>query len=264
MTAAFHTEETFDYTKVTDSTILLEFSGFSDGEIEYNDIGNPMLQWDRTYDSLKKYISVVDPFPIVIVDVRGNHGGNIVVMELIIASFLPEGRAYIRARERDYDKESRTAQTLDHTWSAKKDTAGVDLVRSHLDGKKVTVLIDGESASASEVLAAGFKDGIGATLVGRRTYGKGIGQILLPRRKRASLKITYVQFRGISEEVGAYHSQGIRPDVQVDNGNSASMLLAAVRVHEPSVTSIQPLHKKTHPSSPYAAFKVADEELLLY
>jgi C-terminal processing protease CtpA/Prc len=108
-------------------------------------------------------------------------------------------------------------------------------------------------------MVAALKDVAGATIVGSRSYGKGIGQIKIVRRDRNALQITYLQLQGISKRIGDYHHKGIDPDIFV-NGTNEQVLLKAVQVNEPSATSIRKLRKQVNAPSPVAGYRVVYEE----
>jgi hypothetical protein len=84
--------------------------------------------------------------------------------------------------------------------------------------------MDTMTASASELLIAALYEGDTATrLIGTRSYGKGIGQVEVIRRRditydppyinRRLLLITFLQLRGVSPRIGDYHRVGIQPDL---------------------------------------------------
>ena len=82
------------------------------------------------------------------------------------------------------------------------------------NGAKLVVLVNGGSASASEILAAALHDNHRATLIGRRTYGKGSVQTIIPLAGGQALKITtsrYFTPAGIS-----INGVGITPDVALE------------------------------------------------
>lgn len=213
--------------KVTDSTVQIEITGFVAG---------------RTYNEFLEILPLVLPYANIIVDLRGNGGGDIIETDSIIEAFLPAGVPYISARERSYNRETRVAQTKEwHFWKT------VRKARVELAGKKIVVLMNEGSASASEILIAALKDCANATLIGNKSYGKGIGQIELVRRDRRALKITFLQLRGVSSRIGEYHRIGIVPDrgqlgkwgASLSDGSSGdtSALYRAMVLLEPATTS---------------------------
>lgn len=76
------------------------------------------------------------------------------------------------------------------------------------------VLVNGYSASASEILAGALKDNGKATLVGTKTYGKGIIQELHQLSDGSGLKITVSEY--YTPNHNAIHKIGITPDVEID------------------------------------------------
>ncbi len=239
---------------LTASTVHIRIESFKHGEIEYDGNGTTLVQWDYTYTTLLKCLPGIKTFPIVIVDLYGNGGGDIDEMDSIINAFLPAEKGFILARERKYNESDRTTQTLEwHQWTTDS-TAKFELA-----GKKVVVVIDQNSASASEIMVAALKDVVGATIVGSRSYGKGIGQIKIFRRDRPALQITYLQLQGISKRIGDYRHKGIDPDIIV-NGTYEQILLKAVQVNEPSATSIRKLRKQATTPSPVAGYRIVYEE----
>ncbi len=78
----------------------------------------------------------------------------------------------------------------------------------------VVVLVDGYSASSSEILTISLRDNNAATIVGKTTYGKGIVQIMIPLSDGTFYKYTYQQYYGPSGD--SIHGVGIAPDVEVD------------------------------------------------
>jgi carboxyl-terminal processing protease len=82
------------------------------------------------------------------------------------------------------------------------------------DGAAIALLVNGGSASAAEILAAALHDNARATLIGRRTYGKGSVQTIMPLSGGRALKLTtshYYTPKGVSLD-----HRGLEPDVTLD------------------------------------------------
>ncbi len=75
------------------------------------------------------------------------------------------------------------------------------------------VLIDGNSASASEILAGALQDRGAATLVGDKSYGKGSVQVVLPMLQGDAMKLTIAKYYTPSGR--SIDGIGIEPDVKV-------------------------------------------------
>ena len=78
----------------------------------------------------------------------------------------------------------------------------------------VVVLVNGGSASASEILAGALKDKYEATIVGTNTYGKGVIQTLYSLSNGGGLKITTEEY--YTPNHNKINKEGITPDVEVD------------------------------------------------
>lgn len=136
----------------------------------------------------------------LILDVRGNPGGSLAAVTEICRMFLPEGK--IVYTQDKYGKQS------DYTCDGKR-MLTVPLV----------VLIDMNSASASEILAGAVQDyGIG-TLVGTTTFGKGLVQQIVPFADGSAVKITISSY--FTPKGRNIHGIGIQPDVECEFDSEA-------------------------------------------
>ncbi len=131
----------------------------------------------------------------LILDLRSNPGGNLQTVVDIASDLLPEG--LIVYTEDKYGK--RTEYTCDGT-----NEIQVPLV----------CLVNGYSASASEILSGAIKDyGIG-TLMGTTTYGKGIVQKIVSLSDGSAVKLTISRY--FTPNGNYIHKVGIEPDIEVE------------------------------------------------
>jgi len=93
--------------------------------------------------------------------------------------------------------------------------------------KKVpmVVLVDGGTASASEIVAGALQDHHRATVLGTQTFGKGSVQTILPLGNNAGLKLTTARYYTPSGR--SIQAKGIEPDIAVDDGRASPLVREA-------------------------------------
>jgi carboxyl-terminal processing protease len=132
----------------------------------------------------------------LILDLRGNPGGLMDVAQKIADYFVPAGKIIVQEEKKGGDK--------------------IPFLASKNDGKKITipvvVMIDGGSASASEIVAAALKESAGATIVGAKSYGKGTIQRPADMPDGSNLKLTIGKW--LTPKGTWIHQKGIIPDIE--------------------------------------------------
>jgi carboxyl-terminal processing protease len=83
-----------------------------------------------------------------------------------------------------------------------------------LNGAPLIVLVNGGSASASEIVAGALQDHRRARLLGSQTYGKGSVQTVMPLSDGHAIKLTTSRY--FTPSGASIHQRGIKPDVLVD------------------------------------------------
>jgi carboxyl-terminal processing protease len=83
-----------------------------------------------------------------------------------------------------------------------------------INGAPIVVLVNGNSASASEIVAGALQDHERAILVGRQTYGKGSVQTVMPLLEGKAIKLTTSRY--FTPSGASIHERGITPDVVVN------------------------------------------------
>jgi carboxyl-terminal processing protease len=84
-----------------------------------------------------------------------------------------------------------------------------------LDGADIVVLVNGGSASASEIVAGALQDNGRALIVGTGTFGKGLVQTVMPLSKGRAIKLTTSRYYTPSGD--SIHETGITPDISIDD-----------------------------------------------
>ena len=81
--------------------------------------------------------------------------------------------------------------------------------------KPVVVLINGASASASEILSGALKDYKKAKLIGKKTFGKGLVQKVVPLPNQTGLNVTIARY--LTPNGTDINKLGIKPDIEIGN-----------------------------------------------
>ena len=136
----------------------------------------------------------------LILDLRGNPGGYLDAAIDMASWFLSPGKIIVR--EDFGEKKPEEAHR----------SRGYDIFNKNL---KMVVLVDGGSASASEILAGALSEHGVAKLVGDKTYGKGSVQELVKITSDTSLKVTIA--RWLTPEGISISASGIEPDITIKN-----------------------------------------------
>jgi carboxyl-terminal processing protease len=157
---------------------------------------------EQTYDELKSSIAdlkkkIGPNLKGYIVDLRNNPGGLLDQAISVSDAFLDKG-AIVLTRGRNLNETQRSnARPGDLT-----------------DEKKMVVLINGGSASASEIVAGALQDHKRATIVGTRSFGKGSVQTIIPLGSNGAIRLTTARYYTPSGR--SIQAKGIVPDVEVN------------------------------------------------
>ncbi|MBO1678781.1 S41 family peptidase [Bittarella massiliensis (ex Durand et al. 2017)] len=170
----------------------------------------------------------------LVIDLRGNGGGYVDAAVEVASYFLPEGAVV-------YKEENKAGKVWEIT---------ADQETERRSFEKIAVLVDGDTASASEILTAALKEQLGATVVGSTTYGKGTVQSTLLFGDGSGLK--YTRYRWLTPGGGWVNGQGIEPDLEVSQ--SSALDTPAPQMAEGEAIAPDQVGEAAGPVQTYLAF----------
>ena len=169
--------------------------------VVYKDLGDEFIYirinafTDRTLQEIQKILNKYKKMAGLLLDLRGNPGGVFDSSVKVANLFIKEGVIVsIKGRVKDYEQ----------VFKAHPSSAFLYF--------PMFVLIDTYSASAAEVLAGALKDNKRAVLLGRKSFGKGSVQSLIPVSKEKAIKLTVAHYYTPSGE--SIHEKGIKPHIE--------------------------------------------------
>ena len=177
-------------------------------KIETNPITSKIMEKNIGYlklpsfdtDSSKKFKEKVDELvskgaKSLIIDLRNNGGGIVDESTKIADYFLDKEKTIITTKDNKNEEEKTTA----------KEKKSYDM--------PVVILINENTASASEILTGALKDNERATVIGEKTYGKGVIQTVITLNDGSGLKITTAEY--YTPNGTAINKKGIEPTIKV-------------------------------------------------
>lgn len=151
-------------------------------------------QFDEVFEKLQK-----DGMKGLVIDLRNNTGGVVDSTCKILDKLLPEGKI---------------VYTKDKHGNVKEETSDG---KNYFD-KPVALLVNGYTASASEIFTAAMQDYDMGPVIGTKTFGKGIVQQLFPLPDGSGVKLTVSEY--FSPKDRAIHGKGIEPDITVEDSRA--------------------------------------------
>jgi carboxyl-terminal processing protease len=151
----------------------------------------------------------------LVLDLRNNPGGLLVSARDIASKFLPKGQLIV------YTEGRQKAQKQEYFATGKDRHPGYPMV----------ILVNGGSASASEIVAGALQDLKRAIVVGEQTFGKGSVQSIIELPDKSAVRLTTAKYYTPSKRV--IHEKGITPDIVVAVPEEDEMKLAIQRNRPP-------------------------------
>lgn len=154
---------------------------------------------EPTADALQKEIDRLrgEGLRALVIDLRNNPGGLLSSAIEVAQQFLDRNQVIVstQGRQAAQNKVYRSRN------------------RARYEGFPMVVLVNGGSASASEIVAGALQDHRRAVLIGEKTFGKGSVQSVLPMEEGTAIRLTTAKYYTPSEKV--IHERGIEPDIVV-------------------------------------------------
>lgn len=150
-----------------------------------------------TYDQYAEALDALEEQGMqgLVVDLRNNPGGNLQTVCDMLDLVLPEG-VIVYTEDKDGNRETATSD------------------EEHQLEAPMAVLVNGNSASASEIYAGAVQDYEAGVIVGTQTYGKGVVQQIFDLGDSTSLKLTIAEY--FTPDGRNINGEGITPDVEVE------------------------------------------------
>ena len=163
---------------------------------------------DRTTQELDQAIAEAEANDVegIVLDLRGNGGGWVLSAQETIGRFLVDDVGPAMYEDASPERGGETELPI-----VNGETPPTDL--------PLIVLVDGNTASAAEIVAGSLRDYDRAMVVGEQTFGKGSVQRIFDFQDGASLRVTVAEW--FTPSKGRIQDDGIRPDVLLTTGDNA-------------------------------------------
>ena len=185
-------ELSFEVTKAN-VTLFSVSSEMLDNNIGYISVN---IFGQNTYDEFTKALNDLEKenMKSLIIDLRGNNGGYLTTVTNMLSIFLDKDKVIYQMQTKTGKKKYYSIKNGSKTY-------------------KVVILIDNESASASEIMASAMSEQYGAILVGEKSYGKGTVQITKDLKNGGMIKYTIQNW--LTSKGKSIEKNGIKPDYEI-------------------------------------------------
>jgi carboxyl-terminal processing protease len=178
---------------------------------------------EHTGESLARYIEKLfkeNPGPMrgMVLDLRNDPGGLLNGAVAVSAAFLPQGALVVYTDGRSADARMRLHASPENYLRGRNKEDYLRNLPPEVKKVPMVVLVNGGSASASEIVAGALQDHDRAVIMGQPTFGKGSVQTILPLGNNTAIKLTTARYYTPSGR--SIQAKGIVPDILLDDGSS--------------------------------------------
>ena len=159
------------------------------------------------------------PMRGIILDLRNDPGGLLNGAVAVSAAFLPQNSLVVYTEGRAEDAKMRlTASPENYLRSRGVKEDYISRLPADVRNVPMVVLVNGGSASASEIVAGALQDHKRAVIMGTQTFGKGSVQTILPLGNSTAIKLTTARY--FTPKGRSIQAKGIVPDIELDDGSA--------------------------------------------
>ncbi len=192
---------------------------------------------EHTGETLARSIETIfkqnqGPMKGVVLDLRNDPGGLLNGAVAVSAAFLPSGSLVVYTEGRTEDAKMKLNASPEHYLRGRGKEDYVRRLPSEVKNVPMVVLVNGGSASASEIVAGALQDHKRAVIMGQQTFGKGSVQTILPLGNSTAIKLTTARY--YTPNGRSIQAKGITPDIPLDE--LAADKTAGLKLREADLT----------------------------
>jgi len=172
------------------------------------------------------------PMKGIVLDLRNDPGGLLNGAVAVSAAFLPAGSLIVYTDGRTEDSRMRLSAAPEYYLRGRLKQDYISGLPGEVKKVPMVVLVNGGSASASEIVAGALQDHKRAVIMGQRTFGKGSVQTILPLGNNTAIKLTTARY--YTPNGRSIQAKGIEPDIPLDDGLSGRV--GSLKLRESELT----------------------------
>ncbi len=171
------------------------------------------------------------PMKGLVLDLRNDPGGLLNGAVAVSAAFLPKDVLVVYTDGRTEDAKMKLNASPEYYVRGRNREDFLKRLPAEVKSVPMVVLVNGGSASASEIVAGALQDHERAVIMGQQTFGKGSVQTILPLGNNTAIKLTTARY--YTPKGRSIQAKGITPDIVLDDGATAN---AALKLREADLT----------------------------
>ena len=167
----------------------------------------------------------------IVLDLRNDPGGLLNGAVAVSAAFLPQNALVVYTDGRTEDSRMKLNASPEHYLRGRLKDDYLKRLPPEVKNVPMVVLVNGGSASASEIVAGALQDHHRAVIMGQQTFGKGSVQTILPLGNNTAIKLTTARY--YTPGGRSIQAKGITPDIPLDDAVSER---AGLKLREADLT----------------------------